>query len=138
MANDHSPTIYQLLISERILLFLTTTGNRESIMATVLPWSVKKEVSKGILIGARLLLDTVYSRHHHVRAPNTYSHTNTITPHRFPCYGFDWLQENLPDCKHDVSQVTTLHLNTFTVVEEKYISWLCVIIKILLKINTST
>lgn len=55
---------------------------------------MKKEVSKGILIGARLSLDTVYSRHHHVRAPNTYSDTNTITPHRFPCYGFDWLQAN--------------------------------------------
>jgi hypothetical protein len=87
-------------------------------MAIVLPWSVKKEVSKGILIGARLSLDTVYSRHHHVRAPNTYSHTNTITRHRFPCYGSDWLQENIPDCKHGVSHGTRLHLNTFTVTEK--------------------
>lgn len=138
MVNNHSPTIYQLLISEGVLPFLTTTGNRESIMATVLPWSVKKEVSKGILSGARLSLDTVYSRHHHVRAPNTYSHTNTITRHRFPCYGFDWLQENIPDCNHRVSQVTKLHLNTFTVKEEKYITWLCVSIQILLKMYTST
>jgi hypothetical protein len=94
-------------------------------MTTVLPWSVKKEVSKGILIGARLSLDTVYSRHHHVRAPNTYSHTNTITRQRFPCYGSDWLQENMLDCKHGVSHGTKLHLNTFTVTVKKYLSWLC-------------
>jgi hypothetical protein len=94
-------------------------------MATVLPWSVKKEVSKGILIGARLSLDTLYSRHHQVRAPNTYSDTNTITPHRFPCYGFEWLQENIPDFQHGISEVIKMHLKTFTVMEEKHISWLC-------------
>jgi hypothetical protein len=97
-------TNYKFL-KEFFLLFLTTTGNRESIVATVLPWSVKKEVSKGILIGARLSLDTVYSRHHHVRAPNTYSDINTITPHRLPCYGFDWLQENILHFEHGILHV---------------------------------
>lgn len=110
--NDDSPTIYQAAWSRHqvtVLLHINTTGNGQPILATtVLPWSVKKEVSKGILIGARLSLDTVYSRHHHVRAPNTYSDTNTITPHRFPCYGFDWSQENVLNFQHGTSQVTKL------------------------------
>jgi hypothetical protein len=89
---------------------------------------VKKEVSKGILIGARLSLDTVYSRHHHVRAPNTYSDTNTITPitpHTFPCYGFDWSQENVFTFQHGTSQITKLYDNVFAVRE---VCWLAMFV----------
>lgn len=113
------------LVSAPNNCFVTTGSGQPILATTVLPWSVKKEVSKGILIGARLSLDTVYSRHHHVRAPNTYSDTNTITPHTFPCYGFDWSQENVFTFQHGTSQITKLYDNVYAV---RKVYWLAMFV----------